>query len=254
MIDPRVLDGFLLVRNGFSSDRVVADSQLNEAFRSACRERGVSCADEDLNRMLFNARKAGDLRGIRTTSRTGFANEEDYAFASEIAIRFLERRDGVTLDDVICSPLRAAEFDEVASRVCPNYSSLQYRWAALNLRKKRGLKPEILARIRPPDKIINVSVCELALDQIPTQQGLYLFLSATETLYVGEASNLRTRLAKHLDHSDNKGLAHWIWEFGTEELHLEMQVLPSSTETKVRRAMETELIRSRDPVFNVKGK
>ena len=71
---------------------------------------------------------------------------------------------------------------------------------------------------------------------------------------MGETSNLRTRLGKHLDHSDNKGLAHWIWEYGTDTLHLGMQVLPVDTETKVRRAMEAELIRSRDPVFNVKGK
>ncbi len=254
MIDPRILDSFLAVRNGFSPDRVVADCKLNEAFRAACRERGAPSSDEDLNRVLLNARKAGDLRGIRTTNRTSFAHEEDYAFASEIAIRFLERRDGVTLDDVICAPLRATEFDALASRICPNYSSLQYRWASLNLRKKRRLKPEILARVRPPESVINVPVSDLALDQIPNRQGLYVFLSSRETLYVGEASNLRTRLGKHLDHSDNKGLAHWIWEYGTEALHLEMQVLPPNTETKVRRAMEAELIRSRDPVFNVKGR
>ncbi len=254
MIDQRILDSFLAVRSGFSPDRVVADAQLNEAFLSACRERGVSSIPQDLNRVLLNARKAGNLRGIRTTKQTGFAGEEDYAFASEIGIRFLERRDGVTLDDVICSPLRAAEFDSIASRICPGYSSLQYRWAALNLRKKRRLKPELLARIRPPDRVLNLSVTELALDQIPTEQGLYVFLSSTETLYVGEASNLRNRLGKHLDHSDNKGLAHWIWEYGTGALHVEVQVLPSNTETKVRRAMEAELIRSRYPVFNVKGR
>jgi hypothetical protein len=55
-----------------------------------------------------------------------------------------------------------------------------------------------------------------------------------------------------LDHSDNKGLARWVWEQGPDELHLEIHVLPDGTPTKVRRALEMEFIRSRESIFNVK--
>jgi hypothetical protein len=68
---------------------------------------------------------------------------------------------------------------------------------------------------------------------------------------VGEAESLRNRIGKHLDHSDNKGFARWMWEQGIDQLFLELQVLDSSISQKVRRALERELIRSRNPHFNI---
>jgi hypothetical protein len=68
---------------------------------------------------------------------------------------------------------------------------------------------------------------------------------------VGEANNLRNRLEKHLDHSDVKSLAHWLWEHGANNLYLELHVLPDNTSTQVRRALEAELIRSRRAAFNI---
>lgn len=168
-----------------------------------------------------------------------------------MAIRFLERRDGISLDSIICDPQLAAEFDAYAARIAPGYSPLQYRWAAFNLRKASRLKPELLARVAPPVAVAIHSVKELDLANIPAEQGLYIFFMTSGALYVGEAENLYKRLKKHLDHSDNKGLARWMWEYGTDEVHVEIQVLAADTKTIVRRALETELIRSRTPLFNV---
>jgi excinuclease UvrABC nuclease subunit len=80
---------------------------------------------------------------------------------------------------------------------------------------------------------------------------LYLFLQSRGVLYIGECQNLRKRIGKHLDHSDNKGLAHWLWEHGTQDMHLEYHVLPAGTAARIRKALEAELIGSRKPVFNV---
>jgi hypothetical protein len=71
-------------------------------------------------------------------------------------------------------------------------------------------------------------------------------------LYVGETSNLRSRIKKHLDHSDNRELARWLWINTAAELRLEIQVLTPKTPTRVRRALEAELIASRGPIYNVK--
>jgi excinuclease UvrABC nuclease subunit len=95
-------------------------------------------------------------------------------------------------------------------------------------------------------------VDQLDLDQVTREQGLYLPFTPTECLYVGEAESLRNRMGKHLDHSDNKGLARWMWDQGTSQLFVELQSLAADTTQKVRRALETELIRSRNPLFNVK--
>jgi len=247
-----IIEALDTASDGYSSDRVVADPELNRRFISECRLRGLEDSAEDLNRALLNLRKAGGLTGRPRAKRTHFHIEDEYRFASEIAARFLERRDGISLDSIICNPVKVSEFDEVAARIVPGYSPLQYRWAALGLRKKKKLAPEITGRIVPPEDVINTPINEIVPDELPASQGIYLFISSGQLLYVGETENLRKRLKKHLEHSDNKGLARWIWEYGTESLHLELQILKSGTKTSVRKAIELELIRSRQPIFNVK--
>jgi site-specific DNA-methyltransferase (adenine-specific) len=203
-----------------------------------------------LNRSLFNLRKGGHLRGIKA-NRANAGDDDPYRFAAEMAVRYMERRDGVSLDDIICDPELAAEFDRLAAAIAPGFTPLQYRWAALNLRKAKRLTPEILARVAPPEKVVSMPASDWKLEAIPSAQGLYIFHTRRESLYIGEAENLRNRLGKHLDHSDNKGLARWMWDQGTEELFLELQLLAADTTQRVRRALETELIRSRRPLFNV---
>jgi hypothetical protein len=169
-----------------------------------------------------------------------------------MAGRYLERREQRSLDHILCDPELAAVFDVTAASLAPGFSSLQYRWAALNLRKARRFKPELLSRVAPPREIIHYRARELVVSQLPVTQGLYLLFDGKRLLYVGEAANVRVRIKQHLDHSDRKELARWLWENGTEELRLEIQLLEPDTPTRVRKALEAELIRSRDPVFNVK--
>jgi site-specific DNA-methyltransferase (adenine-specific) len=238
------------VCQGFSADRVVADPELNGAFLRECSRVGLKDFPATLNRALLNFRKGGLLRG-RKSKRTTFTDQGDYSFAVEMAVRFIERRDGVSLDDVICDPRRAQEFDQLAAKVAPGFSPLQYRWAALSIRKANRLKPELLAKVVRPVDVARYQVDQLSIDAIPPRQGLYLFYARSVALYAGETENLRNRIEKHLEHSDNKGLARWLWEHGAEELHLEIQVLPSETATRIRKALELELIRSRSPLFNV---
>jgi hypothetical protein len=247
-----VREAFLAVRESWSSDVVIASPDLNQKFIDACRVRNLAEPSSVLNLCLLNMRKTGALQGIHS-KRAGIKNQEEYRFASEVAIRFLERRDQETLDQILCDPVRAASFDDVARGIAPGFSSFQYRWAALNLRKRNRLRPEILAKVVAPESVITCSAIELKVTDLPTSQGLYLLIEPSRVLYIGECQNLRHRVTKHLDHSDNKGLAHWLWQHGATNLHVEYHVLPAATPTRVRKALETELIRSRNPVFNVAG-
>lgn len=252
-----IREAYIEIRNGFSSDRVIADPILSPKFIQACRNRNLCNSAEELNLALMNARKGGHLTGISRSKKTSFSNNDDYSFAAEIAIRFLERRDGITLDRVICSPVKASEFDEIASRLAPGYTSLQYRWAAFNLRKRKALKPEQMSHVVQSVNVKIECVEKLVAKNITVNQGLYVFFTDSEskkTLYVGEASNLRKRLSKHLEHSDNKGLAQWIWEHGKDGIWVEIHELPETTSVKARRALEYELIQSRKPEFNVLGR
>ena len=246
-----IAQAFQLAGRGFSPDRVVADPDLNRVYLSECSRLGLGLDDATLNRSLLNLRKRGALRGLRSR-RTSLKDQRDVSFAAEIAARFLERKKETTLDQIICDPKLAEEFDDVARSIAPGGTSLDYRWAALNLRKQQRLKPELLARVARPLNVFQLKVVGLSLESVPRSPGLYLFYSNEATLYIGECDNLQNRIRKHLDHSDNKGLARWLWEFGEEPLHLELQVLDTSITQRTRRALELELIRSRSPIFNIK--
>jgi hypothetical protein len=250
---PLVRAAFLAVRENCSPDVVVADPGLNEKFIAACREAGLTEPALVLNEKLLNMRKAKDLQGISRSRRRVLKNQDEYRFASEMAVRFLERRDGISLDKVLCDPGRAAEFDQLAASISPGFSAFEYRWAALNLRKRRKLRPELLSRVVSAQQVFRSKIAELRLDTMPVTQGLYLFFHSEELLYVGECENLRKRIAKHLEHSDNRGLARWLWQHGTDDLHIEYHVLPDATPTRVRKALEAEMIVSRRPLFNVGG-
>ena len=246
-----VRDAFLRVSNGYSPDRIVADPPLNQAFLTECAKAANSILPVQLNRRLINLRKMGLLADVRATRRTSFQDEEHYRHSSECAVRFLEKRDSVSLDEIICDPVRANEFDSVAGSIAGGFLPVQYRWAALNLRKSSRLKPELMSHVIRPTGIMLGRLHGLELSKVPTGQGLYVFYASQKTLYIGEASNLRIRLGKHADHSDNRDLARWFWEHGFQDVTLEVQVLPETTSKRIRRALESELINSRRPLFNV---
>jgi site-specific DNA-methyltransferase (adenine-specific) len=247
-----VIDAYDEARQGFSSDRVIADPEFRARFVELCRKRGNQRSEETLCRLLMNLRKAGRLSHLKS-NRTQF-DDSEYRFASEIAVRHLERRSQITLDDILCDPTLVAEFDAICEDIAPGFSPLQYRWAALSLRKSRSISPEIMSHALPSTSVELIPCSELNLDSLPTDAGLYVFIAKNEEIYIGEASNLRVRLKKHLDHSDNKQLARYIWDAGLDELWVEIHTLPSECSTKIRRALEVELIRSREPTFNIIGK
>jgi len=169
-----------------------------------------------------------------------------------MAVRCLERKHRTTLDRILCDPDSAAKFDEVAGRIAPGFTPLQYRWAALRLRKVNKLKPELVGRVVPTQVVGPMAASSLDISEVPNEQGLYILTSHDSVLYIGEAQNLRSRLRKHLDHSDNKFLARYLWESGIAELMVEYHVLPNNTRSDVRKAMEMELIRSRRAQLNVR--
>jgi hypothetical protein len=248
-----VLQAFLQVRDGRSADVVIADPVLNAKFIAACGSLGAAESSGDLNHCLYNLRKSRALEDHPTVKRVCH-RQADYSFASEIAARFLEQREQTTLDRIICDPVLAREFDSLAEELAPGFSSFEYRIAALSLRKTRQLKPEIVARIVAATQVAVFRVKSLNIADIPRAQGVYVFFYKNAgVLYVGEAVVLRQRIRQHIDHSDRKELARWLWQKGTDDLFVEIHVLPEGTSGVARKAIEREMIRSRRPKFNISG-
>src|SRR5882724_5329029 len=114
----KVIEAFHRASQGFSPDRVVADPDLNRAYLTECERLELGSDAAKLNRSLLNLRKRGGLRGV-DSQRTILKDQSEYRFAAEIAVRFLERKNEVTLDQIICDPSLAEQFDQIAKTIAP---------------------------------------------------------------------------------------------------------------------------------------
>lgn len=250
-----VLKAFLATHDGWSSDEVILNDELNKKFIAICRKTMENVSEYQFNWTLLNLRKAGKL-SAKTTKRRNDRHDE-YLHAAEIAARSMHDKYELTTDRVFCHPERRAEFDKIAQSVAPKVSPYLLRKAALRLRKTRQLKPELVVRIVDWGREIITLPAQMIVKQpqlIPSRPGIYIFRDESGYLYIGESLNLRSRVTKHLDHSDRKSLAHYLWKNGNENIKLEMHAFDPDSKAKsktVRRAYESELIRSRKPRFNI---
>jgi hypothetical protein len=251
-----VKDAFLDVHDGRSTDDVVIDDSLNARFREKCGELLPDVDEIDFNWCLLNLRKDSGLGPVVTKRQRD--DHSDYLHASEIAARQAEDTSEKTIDRVLCDPKLRSEFDATASQLAPGVGKYLLRKAALKLRKGRQLQPELTKRVA--DWQVDVRKCaasDLQDDpsQIPAVPGVYLFYDQTGYLYIGEAGNLRLRVSKHLDHSDRKALARYLWDNGVADLWVELHAFDPLSNGRLvgpRRAYEASLIKSRHPRFNIK--
>ena len=105
---------------------------------------------------------------------------DEYEYASEMAIRFLQRqvrqREGrdVSLDKIICDPDLVAEFDTLAARLASGFNPIEYRWVALGLRKARRLTPSTEVVEIPQLEELGITKV-IRPSRLPAGQGLYPF-------------------------------------------------------------------------------
>ncbi len=264
VIKRAVVNAFAAVHDGWSSDEVVLQDDLQDHFLQACRE---ACPEVDaatFNWTLINLRKANQLGDYSVTKRNSHRHDT-YRHAAEIAARLVTDRHEVSTDRMICDPKLRSDFDRIASEIAPNVDTYRLRKAAFGLRKSRRLRPELVVRVANWGREIRTASVESLREDtsvIPETPGVYLFRDATGYLYIGEAADLRKRLAKHLNVSDRAALANYLTHKAAPsdatqhgQIVVEMHLFPASSpasQTRMRRAYESELIASRRPRFNVR--
>jgi len=175
-------------------------------------------------------------------------NESDrFEYASELAVRHLERTKDVSLDQIICDPDLAREFDQYAQKLAPGYTPLEYRWLALGLRKAGRLQRDAVARIEVPKLKIVAGMAKLKTSLLPQTSGLYMFSSRGKPVFLSHTDGLRQRVEKHMDVSDSLGLPEWLWSEGPLDLSLAETpgVLRASRQTA-----ELLLIKELRPILN----
>jgi site-specific DNA-methyltransferase (adenine-specific) len=194
-----LIDAYKATHQGFSVDHVLANVELNHAFLDACGKKGLNGQPVEWNQTLLRVRKSGKLpRGAARSRACTFVEMDLFSFASEVAMQQLSVESETTLDGILCDPSLAARFDELAATFSPGYSSFQYRWAALALRKRaktakklaEGREPEWIDRRLPTAK--KLSDCQGKRYACP---GVYVLSDrGKQCLYVGETMDLARRI------------------------------------------------------------
>ena len=252
-VEKHLIEAYEAAYDGYSLDRVLADPKLASALASKCHELGLPGTPKDWNHLIMRLRKAGKLIDFQTRKRTEFswAEYDEFLFASEIAWTEMQARG--TLDDILCDPDLAHQFDDVARRLAPGFTSLQYRWGALKLRKeskkfRNGArdftalsadkfgKHERLKSLKDDGDSFNLP-------------GLYLVTGPKqENKYVGSSLNLRKRMLTQFGADQ---LDHWLNTIGAISIRRLAQ--PKVTDPIDLLSMQMRLIQSEKPSLNVLG-
>ncbi len=270
--DDMIIAAMRQAGDGYSVDEIVIDDQRRERFLAAINPEWQSLGDDwhrDTLLRLMSLRKAGKIE-VKATKR-GRTAAPELAHVAEIAARSVLDQYPVSTDTLLCDPrlrhqLQIAATGIVHQAVAVEVPAAQppdgysIRKHLLRLRKTRQLRPELVQRVADWDRTIaSFTVDELtaALDAgaISTGAGVYLFYDPTGYLYIGEAANLKTRLLQHTSQSDRVTLDQYLRSGSkvsiTIELHTFGEQSPAN-DLSIRRAYESELIRTRQPRFNIR--
>ena len=183
---------------GESTDHVLCRPDLNRAFVKACKQKKLTGTPYAWNRFLLRIRKAGKLPPSKQrTQRLRMAEMEEFSHAAEIAMRTLAIDYRLPLDEILCDPNFALEFDEIAAQFAPGYTAYEYRWAAMTIRK-RAKQAKSLAVEKFSDWQHRELPDPLRLNQVPpTESGVYVVWSSEmQPLYVGESKDVSRRVAQ----------------------------------------------------------
>lgn len=201
-----VIEAYRLTHNDYSVDRVVADPELNSEFTNACARLSLVGDPRTWNTLLFRLRKAGKLAEFPAVKRTTLTWEEhdDYMFASEIAWQsMIDSGEASSLDEILCDPNLAKQFDERAAQFAPGFKAIEYRWAALKLRKEAKFARGRAEVLIPPRIGEMIPLAECDLDNVPNESGLFVLSESSDRkLYAGETLDLRRKLAMILQQVD----------------------------------------------------
>lgn len=232
--------------DNWSTDRYVADPERNAVFLAQCRKLGMKASDYDLNKALYNARKNKLLPGLNS-DRTHFDYGE-YAFASEFAATELRYKAGASIDEVLCNPTLAAKFDAIARRIRPGFTSLEYRWAILSIRKS-GRHHKLEASFKMPRFTKGFKLVRDPIEDIPDQSGVYLLYEKHKLLYARSTDKLRHGVELHREASAVAAVADKLWTPDVDNFVVDFAAIvrPSS----VLQAIERRLVEERHPIFNI---
>lgn len=203
--DKALIAAYKKAGQGYPADHLLCDPELNQAFVDECRKKGIAGTPYVWNRFLLQLRKASKLpRSTCKAPQLSSEQMERLGYASEVAWRLIAIDYQKTLDEILCSPDFAAEFDRLAKQYGPDdeVSSVDYRRAAVSLRKRSnkarktafGEYEDWINHDENPQRI-KVGDSMEALD-LP---GVFVLHAEDSAVFAGESGNIKNRINQMLE-------------------------------------------------------
>lgn len=256
---PLVVQAYSDIREGWSADYVVLNPQKNLDFVQRCWRLGAVAAPEKLNWTLMNARKGGSLRGLASDQIFSLPRREmdEFSFAAEMAMRELqdrawheEQQDRLTLDKLLCSPRLSVEFDALARQIAPGFTPLQYRWAAMTLRKARRL----VCSTRPMPLFEEAGLLtDIKPSGLSKDAGIYWVNFDDRSAFVGVAHSLRGQVDSFVGRLGAAAVPPWIEDRPIGKAHVRLLSMPK-TSSNDRERMRSSIFQQAGSRLNFKDR
>jgi hypothetical protein len=247
----RVKKAFLQVRTARgdrgSADLYIADPERNALFLAKCRHLGLKVSDYILNKTLLNARKNKLLTGLHSVKTS--IDYEDFAFACEFAATELRYKIGVSIDDIVCDPIVAQQFDTIAAKLSPGHKSFEYRWAILSIRKS-GRNVDWKPMFKMPKFETTFRLASDPLEMLPSDGGAYILYENTKRrpLYARATERLRHAVDLHRHGNFMEAILDKFWEPKVDDFVISFAKIPVKAMLK---PVERKIIEDEKPLFNV---
>jgi hypothetical protein len=254
-----VRQAYMDVHQGYSIDRLIADPDRNFLFVHRCWQLGLQASQYELNWSLLAARKSGLIGSVPGVEayRVPRSRLDEYLFASELALRvmqdkaYFEQQVSLSLDQILCDPSLASEFEGIARRLAPGYSALDYRWAAITIRKSQQRSVSLAGRPEPVFEALG-RTRDVRVSKLPKVSGFFWFHCDGADVYFGHAENLRSQVDRLLQIEDagTRVIPQWIYDGDLSGMELAIAPCPGVSPSK-REPVKTSYVATREPLFNV---
>lgn len=258
-----IVDAFEEVRHGYEPDRVLVDPALHKEFVAACRRRGIKAPDRAISKKLQAFRKASSY-GVKLspTTRSAGLDPEPFFYAAELGYVQMSYRRKISVDDIITEPKVGEEFVDLCKQIKPHGRAMDFKWAALRLRKMRSFTPKKMTKMLAFEaeeveqnlRLVG-TLDRVALTDVPTEKGIFTLAENNGTakyLYVGATlRTLREAFEPFRTARPFMAVAGPFWQPTLADISLRVAPVKKQLLGVGPRDLSLRLIEERHPLFNM---
>jgi site-specific DNA-methyltransferase (adenine-specific) len=254
--DSIIVEAFAQIHDGYSVDRTLADPQLAARFVKLCRKLGIDAPHAAVCRRLLRLRKAGGFP-VQTT-REEKRNLHPFLIPAELAFAKLTYRYDASYDDLLADPDVGKAFDENVANVGRLGNAVDYRLAALHLRKnvrsRRKADAKQLARL----DISKVKahwhtpghLSDVRLDTVPDSEGVFSLREPGRYLFLSQSDDLRAGVGVFQDEDVLASMGNHFWSPSPDNITVDF-LRPQDVRDVNLRLFEFKAIETYQPIFNM---